>query len=115
MRKIVFILGWLLLILLVSCTEQTTEVPQDLEGNIYNVEISNFAFLPDTLTINQGDTVIWINSDSAAHTETSDSGSELDSAEIAQDQTYSHVFNSPGTYSYYCTLHPRMKASIRVQ
>ena len=37
MRKIVFILGWLLLILLVSCTEQTTEVPQDLEGNIYNV------------------------------------------------------------------------------
>ena len=61
-----------------------------------------------------GTTVTWINKDAVPHTVTSLSGSELDSGTMNQGATYSHTFNSSGTYDYYCTIHPYMKASVTV-
>ncbi|MDO8467536.1 MAG: cupredoxin family copper-binding protein [Nanoarchaeota archaeon] len=79
------------------------------------VEIKSFAFSPSTLTVNVGDSVTWTNYDSVKHTVTSDSGSELDSEMLSNGQSYSHTFNTPGTYAYHCTPHPGMKATIVVQ
>lgn len=81
----------------------------------YNVDIANFAFSPATLTISKGDTVTWTNKDSTAHTVTTDSGNELDSGSLSNGKTYSHTFDSTGTYNYHCQFHPMMKASIIVQ
>lgn len=79
------------------------------------VSISNFAFNPASLTIKQGDTVTWTNQDSAPHTVTSDSGNELASTKLASGQTYSHTFNTLGTFDYHCSIHTMMKGKIIVQ
>ncbi|MEK6895468.1 MAG: cupredoxin family copper-binding protein [Nanoarchaeota archaeon] len=83
--------------------------------NSKSVEIKSFAFSPSTLTVNVGDSVTWTNYDDVKHTVTSDSGSELDSEMLSKGQTYSHTFNTPGTYAYHCTPHPGMKGTIVVQ
>jgi plastocyanin len=82
---------------------------------VYNVEISNFAFSPSTLTINVGDTVIWTNLDSVSHTITSDIGGELSSSTFGNGQTYSHYFTAAGIYDYHCSIHTSMKGEIVVQ
>ena len=81
----------------------------------YNLEIKNFAFSPSSLTIKKGDKIIWTNQDSVSHTVTSDSGNELDSKLLPKGETYSHAFNTAGTYDYHCTPHPYMKAKIIVE
>ena len=83
-------------------------------GQTYNVAIQNFAFSPASMTIHAGDTVVWTNMDSTAHTVTSDSGSELASQSIGNGQTYSHTFNTAGTYTYHCSIHPSMHGTITV-
>lgn len=81
----------------------------------YNINIQNFAFSPVSLTVKKGDTVIWTNMDSTAHTVTSDSGSELGSGTLSNGKTYSHTFSTKGTYNYHCSIHTMMKATIIVQ
>lgn len=81
----------------------------------YNINIQGFAFSPSLLTIKKGDKVIWTNKDSMAHTITSDSGSELDSATLSNGASYSHTFATAGTYNYHCTIHQSMKGEIIVQ
>ncbi len=79
------------------------------------VNISGFAFSPSTLTISAGDTVTWTNMDSASHTITSDSGTELASSSISNGGTYSHTFNTKGTFGYHCSIHTTMKGTIVVE
>ncbi len=79
-----------------------------------NVEISSFAFSPATLTIDAGETVTWVNKDIAPHSIVSDSGSELNSPTFGKEETYSHVFNTAGTFAYHCSVHPSMKGAIIV-
>ncbi len=78
-----------------------------------SAQIVDYAFQPDTLNISVGDTVTWKNSGAQAHTVTSEVNI-FDSGQIAAGQSYSLTFESAGTYSYYCTLHPRMRARIVV-
>jgi predicted lipoprotein with Yx(FWY)xxD motif len=77
-----------------------------------NVNIQSFAFSPQEVKINRGDTVVWTNSDSAPHTVSSDSGKELDSGTLSKGQTFSHTFDSAGTFAYHCSNHPSMKAKV---
>jgi len=81
----------------------------------YNIEIKDMQFSPSELTIKKGDKVTWTNKDSAPHTVTSDSGSELDSASLSTDETYSNIFNAAETYAYHCKIHPSMKGKIIVK
>lgn len=80
-----------------------------------NVEISNFAFTPNTITISKGSSIVWTNLDSAPHTIVSDTGDELNSESLSKGGTFSHTFNSPGTYEYHCGIHPSMKAKVIVE
>lgn len=89
--------------------QTTTTAPQTSA-----VSIQNFAFNPATLNVKVGTTVIWTNLDTRAHTVTSDSGSELNSPTMPQGQTYSHVFNSVGTFTYHCSIHLNMKGTVVV-
>ena len=76
--------------------------------------IQNYTYNPSTLQVQAGTTVTWINKDVVPHTVTSLSGSELASGNLGKGGTYSHTFNNSGTYDYYCTIHPYMKASVTV-
>ncbi|MFE2707141.1 plastocyanin/azurin family copper-binding protein [Streptomyces mirabilis] len=79
------------------------------------VAIKNFAFAPATLKVKVGTTVTWTNQDTDAHTVTSaGSGGPLHSAALNTHATYSYTFTKPGTYSYLCTIHPFMTATVEV-
>ncbi len=79
------------------------------------VAIKNFAFSPATLKVKVGTTVTWTNQDTDAHTVTSaGSGGPLHSAALNAHATYSYTFAKPGTYSYLCTIHPFMTATVEV-
>lgn len=71
-------------------------------------------FVPDTLTVKLGKTVVWFNSDLAAHTITSTTG-VFDSKNLDGRATYEFTFTQPGSYEYFCQYHPWMKGKIVVQ
>lgn len=75
--------------------------------------IVDFAFTDTTLSINIGDTVAWQNTGAQSHTVTSEVG-VFDSGSISPGSDFSTVFNSAGTYYYYCKIHPQMRAAIVV-
>ncbi len=78
------------------------------------ISIQNFSFAPATITVKKGTTVTWTNRDGAPHTITGDSGGPA-SPTLAQGQSYSYVFSTPGTYPYHCSIHPGMRGTVTVQ
>jgi len=78
------------------------------------VHLKDFAFQPSVMTIDAGQRVMFENSDDEAHTVTATDKS-FDSAGLDSGQTWSHVFARPGTYTYFCALHPYMKGKIIVR
>ena len=79
------------------------------------VAIQNYAFAPASLTINAGTTVVWTNKDTAPHTVTVSSGPvTFSSPNLQQGDTFTYTFTQPGTYHYYCAVHPDMTASVTV-
>ncbi len=79
------------------------------------ITIKNFAFSPSSMTISKGSKVTWTNEDSAPHTVTSDSGTVLNSATLHSGDSFSFTFNTAGTFTYYCSIHPMMKGTVIVE
>lgn len=77
------------------------------------VDIVDFTFGPNSVTITAGGTVTWTNSDSAPHTATGDGGS-FDTGTIESGGSASITFDTPGTYSYICSIHPDMTGTVVV-
>ena len=76
--------------------------------------IADFSFSPGSLTINQGDTVTWVNNGPTPHSATANNGS-FNMGILKAGQSGSHTFEQAGTFTYYCQPHPFMKATIVVQ
>jgi plastocyanin len=80
------------------------------------VEIRNFSFAPKELTVARGATVTWSNRDSEPHTVVSSADPKVfKSPPLDTGDTFSFVFNAPGTYAYYCSVHPHMQGTIVVK
>ncbi len=77
------------------------------------VEIEDFSYRPDPVTIEEGGKVIWKNRDSAPHTATAADGS-FDTGTIEEDKLKSETFKEPGTYAYICSIHPQMHGTVEV-
>jgi plastocyanin len=77
------------------------------------VKIDNFSFGPD-LTIAAGTTVTWTNHDDVPHVVASDTNI-FKSKALDTDDRFSYTFTKPGTYLYYCMIHPKMTAKVVVQ
>jgi plastocyanin len=73
-----------------------------------------YHFSPKTTYVNVGGNVTWKNGSDAAHTVTSDSGSELASASLGAGKTYSHTFAAAGSFPYHCTIHDYMVGKVVV-
>ncbi len=81
---------------------------------VVNVEMSQIQFVPQTVTVKVGTTVVWTNKDQVDHNVTADDGS-FASGNIAPGGTFSYTFNTAGTYDYKCTIHqPAMVGTIIV-
>ncbi len=83
-------------------------------------ELDDTCFQPSYLTILVGDTVNWVNNDVAAHTVTSGSPQDgpsgvFDSSLVMGGTVFSHTFEEPGTYPYFCLVHPWMIGSVIVE
>src|SRR5690242_11440144 len=79
------------------------------------VTMQHYMYMPTTLGVTVGDTVTWVNEDDAPHTVTGTAGPEhLDSPSMGKGDSWSYTFGAPGTYSYYCVVHPDMRATITV-
>ena len=77
--------------------------------------MQNIAFVPSERTIDVGTTITWINMDADVHTVTSQEAG-FDSGAMNKGDTFSHTFNSAGTFAYTCTFHPaQMNGTIIVE
>lgn len=85
------------------------------EGDPYRVLIQNFAFVPKSLVVPKGTTVTWVNIDMTSHTVTSAETDRYNSGMLSNRDYYTHTFDTPGRFQYYCIPHPGMQADIIVQ
>jgi LPXTG-motif cell wall-anchored protein len=77
------------------------------------VTIADFQFTPASITIHVGDTVTWTNHGPSAHTATANNGS-FNTGVLQKGQSASHTFNTAGTFSYICSIHPFMHGTVVV-
>ena len=78
----------------------------------HTVTIEAVAFKPDVVEARPGDSVVWINNDPFPHTVTA--SGKFDSKEIKPGESWTYKVQQSGEMSYICTLHPTMKATLRV-
>jgi plastocyanin len=93
--------------------EETPE-PESSSGSGDAVEIVDFEFSPEEITVPAGTTITFTNQDTAAHTATADDSS-FDTEELGKGDSAEETFDEPGTYSYYCRFHVFMKGSVVVE
>jgi plastocyanin len=77
------------------------------------VQIVEFSYEPDPVVVQVGGKVTWQNEDSAPHTATADDGS-FDTGTIEQGKLGSATFKEPGTFTYFCEIHPTMHGTVEV-
>ena|SRR5258708_3725638 len=87
--------------------KETTAAPNQ-------VVVEEFTFKPAVLTVKPGTTVTWLNHDDVPHTVV-DHDERFKSGALDTDGKFSFTFKTPGTYNYFCTLHPRMTGQIIVK
>ena len=98
-------------------TTHTVDMPEGT--SVPGCEESNACYLPADITINAGDTVEWVNVDTAAHTVTGGSPANgpsgvFDSSLVIASANYSFTFDDAGSYDYFCMVHPWMLGSVTV-
>jgi plastocyanin len=85
------------------------------DGPTSTVSIDNFSFTPPALTVRAGTTVTCTNKDDIPHGIASSNNAFKKSGALDTDDSYSFTFTTPGTYQYFCYLHPHMVGSIVVE
>ena len=82
-------------------------------------DIKDICYIPSTIVVEKGKSITWVNEDSSFHSVTSGFYGEptglFDSGYLDPYQSYTLSFDKFGTYDYFCTLHPWMKAQVIVE
>jgi plastocyanin len=102
------------LVFLFAASTKLKAGPAAQEKDKYEVVIDNFSFGPAELTVPKGAKVTWVNKDDVPHTVVSTEG-KFKSEALDTDEKFSFVFSDPGTYEYYCSLHPKMIGKVIVK
>ena len=89
-------------------------VPSSTSAADSPVSIVDFAFQPKSVSISAGNIVTWTNKAGQAHTVTADDGS-FDSGQLAANDAFANVFDTAGTFTYHCSIHPQMTATVVVK
>lgn len=80
------------------------------------VTVDNFSFSPAEVTVAPGTRVVWTNRDDIPHTVTDrDPPRAMRSQPLDTGESFSFTFDKPGTYSYFCSLHPHMQGTVVVR
>jgi amicyanin len=104
------------MVLLSAGSPNVTANTQQAASATSEVKIDNFSFGPGTITVAVGTTVTWTNRDDIPHTVVStDDPKAFKSKVMDTDEKFSYTFAKPGTYSYFCSVHPKMTGKVVVQ
>ena len=79
------------------------------------IEIKDFAFNPQTIKVKSGEKITWINRDEEPHTVVSVEKQFKKSSALDTDQEFTITAGAPGTYTYFCSVHPKMTGTIVVE
>lgn len=103
--------------LLSAACGDDTSAPATTRAGANTVDIERSRFKPDELTVSAGTTVEFVNHDPFEHTVTAqeDSAVQFDSGRLGQDETFERTFDQPGSYDYFCEIHPTMRATVVVE
>jgi len=135
MKKIIIVsvIGFVILLgIVLSFLNETTEEKNDestliIKGDVImptkvsrpGCEIDDRCYVPSLILTKKGNSVTWVNEDSAFHSVTSgsyDSPTDLfDSGHLDPFESYTFTFDEIGDYDYFCTLHPWMKGLVTVE
>jgi plastocyanin len=100
---------------LAACvSERPATGPEPPPGGGSTVAIQNFAYVPPNLSVASGASVTWTNQDDVSHTVSAEDGTTFDSGVVDQGRTFQFTAGAPGTYTYFCRIHPFMKATLTV-
>jgi plastocyanin len=103
-----------LAIFMILTLQPTPARSEEAKSSATEVRVDNFTFAPQALTVPVNSTVTWVNKDDVPHVIASND--ELfKSKALDTDDKYSYTFAKAGTYSYYCSVHPKMVGKIVVQ
>src|ERR1044071_8208946 len=89
--------------------------PDSTSNKQNRIEIKDFAFNPQTITVKAGEKVTWINRDEEPHTVVSVGKQFKKSTALDTDQEFTITAGAPGTYEYFCSVHPKMTGTILVE
>ncbi len=95
-------------------TAQDKTQDANQKSDTHEVSIDNFSFTPMEMTIPAGAQVAWINKDDVPHTVVS-VDHQFKSKALDTDEKFSFTFITPGTYEYFCSVHPKMTGKIIVK
>ena len=98
---------------LVAAGKSVTARAQPAPGTM-EVKIDNFTFGPGQLTVMVGTTITWTNRDDIPHTVVS-TDKVFKSKVLDTDEKFSFTFSTPGTFPYFCSIHPKMTGTVVVQ
>lgn len=93
--------------------ERSHQTQVNAQSSQTKVKIINFKYEPASLKLDIGETAQFINQDEEPHTVTAKDGS-FNSKALDTDQTWTYTPTKPGTYPYFCSIHPYMKGTITV-
>ena len=79
------------------------------------IKIDNFSFGPMSVTVPTGTEITWVNRDDIPHTVVSEDTKTFKSRPLDTDEKFTFKFDKPGTYNYFCSIHPKMMAKVVVQ
>jgi plastocyanin len=88
--------------------------PRPVEASSVEVRIDNFSFSPQSIVVRAGTQITWTNRDDIPHTVVEE-GKMFKSAVLDTDEKFAFTPTKPGTYKYYCSIHPKMTAKLVVE
>ena len=99
-------------LILVAAVSMTAESSKPKTHTVY---IENMRFDPEELTVEAGDTIIWVNKDLVPHTATSAKAGVFDSDLIESGKSWQYTVEGKGYVDYICTFHPGMKGVLNIK
>ena len=114
LRVIGLTVGATAMLLLLAGSPRAKAKSTQAEAAVAEVKIDNFSFGPGVLTVPAGTSVTWTNHDDIPHTVVSTDG-VFKSKVLDTDEKFSYTFAKPGTFPYFCSIHPKMTGKVVVQ
>jgi plastocyanin len=113
-RKWILAIASCLVAAVIATTAHKLLTPRPVNASSVEVKIDNFSFAPTSLTVRVGTQITWTNRDDIPHTVVEDD-KIFRSKVLDTDEKFTFTPRKPGTYKYYCSIHPKMTAEVVVE